>query len=167
MHDTQGAVCYLLSRQINIKLTSYKMSNSGSHLATMEQLFGLTTSKPVTRPSASCYISKSQHTRALRQILASLTFPSCKLRIMWGNHTRHSPASSLAASILASLLTRGNESSGQLLVLWFFVPTLCCLLLTHYIIIFIHNPLKTKPRDLINIVHRVIFDFIFLSTYFV
>ena len=130
----QGAVRCLLSRQINVKLTSYKMSKSGSHLATVEQLFGLTTSKPVKSHSASCYVSKNLHACALRRVLASLTFPSSKLGIMRGNYTRYSPASSLAASILASPLTRSNESSCQLLALWFFAPALCYLLLIHYII---------------------------------
>jgi hypothetical protein len=133
MQDMQG-VSYLLSRQINIKLTRYKMSNSSFHLATVEQLFGLATSKPVRRPSASCYVTKNIHARAFRQVLASLIFPSSKLGITRCQYTRYSPASSLAASKLATPLTRSNVSGGQLLALWLSAPAHCYLLLTHYII---------------------------------
>ena len=95
------------------------MSNSSSHLATVEQLFELTTSKLVRRPFASCYVTKNLHARAFRQVLASLTFPSSKLRITRGHYPRYSSASTLAASKLATPLTRSNVSGGQLLALWF------------------------------------------------
>jgi hypothetical protein len=124
MQVMQGGVRFLSSRQINIKLTSYKMRNGGSHLATVEQLFELTTSKLVRRPFASCYVNKNLHARTFRQVLASLTFPYSKLRITRVHYTRYSPASSLAASKLATPLTRSNVSGGQLLTLCFSAPSL-------------------------------------------
>jgi hypothetical protein len=124
MQVMQGFVRLLSSRRINIKLTSYKMSNSGSHLATVEQVFGLTTSKLVRRPFASCYVTKNLHARTFRQVLASLTYPYFQLRITPGHYTRYSPASSLAASKLATPLTRSNVSGCQLLALCFSAPSL-------------------------------------------